>query len=798
MFHKIKYRLYFWIFLITVSLAVTTTGIVLYLNKKQSIEYSTLLISNILNQVRKNINYKIHDSNNITLRLYSNPSVLEAFSRDKNISLNLHDLDTSKIYGLFSEITRSNSDMLIQMIDFDREITGVDSKYNRFSSHRVTALIEEDKLLADPLYKELLDDPLSKFKMGFLQKETWVYSNNYIFILRMINRGFIKGERVTENYTEIIDTSDNVGVILCGVTVDSFLSIYNDSTLTDTGEIYLVDNRGLLLSTSDTSIDKDNKKGPVDIGYFIRDSELDDTGDRWIEINSVNYLLNYHKDHDFGFYIYTLQPEKSILEDFKLLKDITTITSIIRSVVIYAIAILIIGYFTRPIELLTFYMSKFINNRSGKDIEGEIIRQLKNRIKSQNEIGILSRTFETLLTTQKLLNREIVDREKSKAEAQNRSKNYLSTILNSIPSMIVSVDDKFIITQWNNMAENMCKQTAQTVSGRIVWDELPMLNRFKKDIVAIIDDSVKNLHFEAKNISWNNMYINISVSQLTSNFSRGAIIRIDDVTEKVRIGELLIQSEKMLSVGGLAAGMAHEINNPLGGMMQNSSVIHNRLIKNLSLPVNVKAAEDAGTNIEAIKSYMESRNIPKLLDNIQESGKTMRAIIKNMLSFSRKGGDITSTYHLEAILDKSIDMATSDINKDIEIFKHVDDDLPVIQCDAVKIQQVLLNIIINGSYAMSNAKTEKPCFNIVVRLSDDKKNVITEIEDNGPGMSEDVRKRIFEPFYTTKPVGLGTGLGLSVSYFIITENHRGELSVESFPGLGAKFIISLPITQVEY
>jgi signal transduction histidine kinase len=91
---------------------------------------------------------------------------------------------------------------------------------------------------------------------------------------------------------------------------------------------------------------------------------------------------------------------------------------------------------------------------------------------------------------------------------------------------------------------------------------------------------------------------------------------------------------------------------------------------------------------------------------------------------------------------------------------------------------------------MSNANTRDPCITLQVRSNS--KAVQIEIEDNGPGMSEDVRKRVFEPFFTTKDVGVGTGLGLSVSYFIITENHGGTMSVESTPGMGAKFIIRLP------
>ncbi len=125
------------------------------------------------------------------------------------------------------------------------------------------------------------------------------------------------------------------------------------------------------------------------------------------------------------------------------------------------------------------------------------------------------------------------------------------------------------------------------------------------------------------------------------------------------------------------------------------------------------------------------------------------------------------------------------------------ENLPDILCEAGKIQQVILNILRNGAEAMqTEAEQEKgktPHF--VLRLAHEQETgrVRIEIEDNGPGMDEAARKRVFEPFFTTKPVGVGTGLGLSVSYFIITENHGGEMSVESTPGEGTTFIISLPL-----
>ncbi len=274
---------------------------------------------------------------------------------------------------------------------------------------------------------------------------------------------------------------------------------------------------------------------------------------------------------------------------------------------------------------------------------------------------------------------------------------------------------------------------------------------------------------------------------------------IRDISEYKRTQEMMIQSEKMLSVGGLAAGMAHEINNPLAGMIQNASVISNRLT-DIEMPANQKAAKEIGIDMADIQLFMEKRGIGPMTSAVIESGRRMAAIVKNMLSFARKSDAVVSSHRLSDLLDKTLELAAADFDlkkhydfKRIEIRKEHDDTVPAVPCEGAKIQQVLLNILKNGAQAMQEARTEKPCF--IIRIQNDRARqmVCMEIEDNGPGMDEKTRRRVFEPFYTTKPAGVGTGLGLSVSYFIITENHHGELSVESTPGSGTKFIIRLPL-----
>lgn len=246
--------------------------------------------------------------------------------------------------------------------------------------------------------------------------------------------------------------------------------------------------------------------------------------------------------------------------------------------------------------------------------------------------------------------------------------------------------------------------------------------------------------------------------------------------------------------------MAHEINNPLGAIIQTVDVMANRLNKTSPIPANIKAAKAAGTDMNAIQNFMEARGIFRMLAATKESGQRIADIVSNMLSFARKPDSTVSSYSIEMLIDKTLELAATDYDlkkqydfKNIDIIKAYTGNLPIVPCDGSMIQQVVLNLLRNGAQAMLEAGTADLKFIIRTWFEQDRAMVCVEIEDNGPGMDEATCRRVFEPFFTTKPVGLGTGLGLSVSYFIITENHHGEMSVESTPGAGTKFKICLPI-----
>ena len=370
-------------------------------------------------------------------------------------------------------------------------------------------------------------------------------------------------------------------------------------------------------------------------------------------------------------------------------------------------------------------------------------------------------------------------------ESENESRvlrNYLSNIINSMPSVLIAVDSVFNVTLWNNKAEEITGVSSEIAEKQPLGKVFPRiedeLDNLQKAIhTREVQSGIRKHYSQSTNEIF---YEDMTIFPLVTNGVEGAVIHIDDVTEKVRLEEMMIQSEKMLSVGGLAAGMAHEINNPLAGILQTAGVLSSRL-GDLDIPANRKAAANAGTTLSAINSFMDSRGILRMISTIVESGRRVSDIINNMLSFARKSDTVRSSHPLEELIDKTLELASTDFDlkkkydfKRIKIIKEYKTNNVLVPCESSKVQQVLLNIFRNGAEAMEEAGTENPQFIITSWINIEEQMLCISIKDNGPGMDEAVRKRIFEPFFTTKPIGVGTGLGLSVSYFIITENHGGQ------------------------
>ncbi|WP_054695692.1 PAS domain S-box protein [Desulfosarcina cetonica] len=393
-----------------------------------------------------------------------------------------------------------------------------------------------------------------------------------------------------------------------------------------------------------------------------------------------------------------------------------------------------------------------------------------------------------------------ITRQKQAEEELRQLRNYLSNIIDSMPSILVAVDRDGKVTQWNRQTEKTTGLSFEKARSQPLARVFPRLSGEMDRIgVSIRERRVISSPKVTCKLDNEIRYEDITIFPLVANGVDGAVIRLDDVTQQVRLEEMMVQSEKMLSVGGLAAGMAHEINNPLAGILQSVSVLENRLLGDL--PANHKAAEAVGTTLKALHHYLVMRHLPAMIENIRESGNRAAAIVRNMLSFARKSDRVVSDQDLGVLLDQTIDLLHTDYNmknhydfKHIQIVREYDPAAPKVPCEASKLQQVFMNILKNGAQAMAGVADAAFLPTFVLRVQDDGAWLRVEIADNGPGMDEKTRRRVFEPFFTTKPVGQGTGLGLSVSYFIVTDDHGGEMSVHGAVGSGTCFVIRLPKT----
>jgi PAS domain S-box-containing protein len=235
---------------------------------------------------------------------------------------------------------------------------------------------------------------------------------------------------------------------------------------------------------------------------------------------------------------------------------------------------------------------------------------------------------------------------------------------------------------------------------------------------------------------------------------------IEDVSERERMYEMMVESEKFLTVAGLAAGMAHEINNPLGIIIQTAENLERRLLGDL--PANDSAAAASGLTMEGIRTYARHRGIDTYISDISVAVNRAARIVTNMLQFSRKNEKQTGPCDVEAVIDKAIDLAGTDYSlkrrydfKRIRIIR-VRANPPPVRCLESQLEQVLFNLLRNAAEAMAGMESldRKPAIRIVTFLEE--RWVGIEIEDNGPGMDEETMRRIFEPFFTTNR-GRGNG-----------------------------------------
>ncbi|MFN7949612.1 MAG: PAS domain S-box protein [Blastocatellia bacterium] len=369
-----------------------------------------------------------------------------------------------------------------------------------------------------------------------------------------------------------------------------------------------------------------------------------------------------------------------------------------------------------------------------------------------------------------LENAMLIEEQAQRADELARLKEFNENIIESISVGVMVVNLQGRVVNWNSALEEIYGLRREDAIGRRLPEvfQSDMLNAMREMIARSEHqpDQAANIYkFRADAVDGRELTLNISLAPLHSKLGEveGTLVAIEDVTSRIRLEEQLQQSDKLSSIGLLAAGVAHEVNTPLTGISSYSQML--------------------------MQQIPETDPRHKLLEKIHRQTSRASSIVNNLLNFSRVSDSRMTEVNLNRVLDDTIQLLEAQLrNTRIEVVRSYDELLPPALGNAPKLQQVFMNLILNARDAMPEGGT----LEIITTAGATTASIV--FRDSGTGIAPEHLAKIYDPFFTTKQIGQGTGLGLAVSYGII-QDHGGSIHVESRPGEGTSFSLTLPLAR---
>lgn len=380
---------------------------------------------------------------------------------------------------------------------------------------------------------------------------------------------------------------------------------------------------------------------------------------------------------------------------------------------------------------------------------------------------------------------------------------FFSSIIESMPSALITVDANLQIKQINENALAISNAADTSVLNTAVFESFPMLQSYSDEIITALKESrtvtIERVPYLDEDL---NSYYKVSCYPLSA-IPDVVVIQIDDVTQRELLEQRVLQTEKMHSMDGLAAGIAHEVNNPLSAIINGVQNISRRL--SLTRPANQETANALNIDLAKMNEYLEQREITFFLESIEEGALRASNIVSNMLKFSTSEVHSSEPCDINLLLQQALKFVEKDyiLNNqssftDIKTELKLDGTLPQVKVLPMELQQVFVNLLRNAEQAISARKLEaQPSEDyqgkITIETKIEEGVVRVVIGDNGCGMSDKVLRKVFDPYFSTRQKTGGHGLGLSTVYRIIKSLLDGEIEVRSAINVGTQFIISLKL-----